>query len=293
MTGFADRIEIAVASAMAAGRDWSRRRRRVVLPAAALALAAALGWAVSAMEIGLQDLRLRPLLLNLLVLTPLAALLNGAGIAVSAWAHGRRLGLGVATGLAATGTLAEVTPAPGALAAHGGALMAVGVRFVATARFLAGRTALFAGLAAGATALSLPAAAPALLSGGGALAVVGVIVIWAGVGAAGAAAVVAQRALSLALQCLRIWCAFAALGVTLEWTEPPLYAAAGVLGSFVFIAPGGLGVSEALAALAAALTAGLPAAAFAATAMNRVLLLAWSAPIAYAAIDASSREPRS
>ena len=259
-------------------RSWAQRRRRLLLTLAAALFLALLVWA--ALTLDLNAVNWRFFLLHLLIFAPLGVALNGAGISIAAWAVGRRLGLGAAIGAAAAGGLAEVTPAPGGLAARAAALYAVGAPPAAIATVLTGGAGVFVGLALAAAGAALDLAgadtgvATALSTVGAFGALLGAALLWRAAGKR-ALAVIAHRVLSLALALVRIWLGFAAVGAAIAWPETPLFAATAIVGALVFIAPAGLGIAEGAAAAIAPFVAAAPAAAVAALAQRRILTYLW------------------
>ncbi len=255
---------------------WSARNRRIILPVAVIVFVAALVWAVR--DAGIRPASLDPtlLLFNALVLTPLTIVLNAAGLMISAWALGLRVSPGTAVRAFAAGVVADLTPVPGSLAAHAGTLLGAGAKPLQTGGLMAGRLVVMLGFALVLAAASLhlrpgvPVAALAWV--GAAISAAGFGALAVGCGLKGALAIALHRAATVVWISVRIWVSFASVGLSLALIDAPVLAAAGIVGSAGFIAPGGLGVSEALGALAAPLIDASPTGTFSAMALNRILM---------------------
>lgn len=284
--------------AVVAARDPSPRTRRVLLAVAAAAFVVGLALSVHHLDVGLQDVSWPPLLLVALVLTPLTILGNAAELKVMA-AYLRTasakpappLGWLESCRIVILATAANLLPIPGAAIVRIQALRIRGASgAAATGMNLAAATGwLGSGLVVAGLAL-LPfagvAAGVALLCGAGGVVATGLLVRWALRGAAAprvraaSVALLAVELLITVLHGVRLLAVLVALQVDLGLLQAlviglsaPLSAAAGVF-------PSGLGLAEGLSALLAPLVA-LPAAAgFAATALNRVVGLAVTAPLA-------------
>ena len=278
-------------------RAWAARRRKPLLVAAAVLFTGLLVWAVRDADLTLEALDWRYLALNAFVLTPATLALNGWGITAIGWALGARVspGLGVAT--AATGTVAELTPAPGGLLARATVLTAAGAPPRPLAQTLTACAGMFIGMSMMAAALSLVArgdlgVAPLII---GAVGLVGMLIglglLIACCAPGGVLVLWAHRLASLMLALCRVWCAFAAVGAPIAWGDAPLFVAAGVIGALVFVVPAGMGVVELVAAGAAPLIGVGAAAAIAATALNRLLGLGLAALVVSLAVERVSRGP--
>lgn len=288
-------VNARIQAGLVRAQTWGRRNRRVVLPVSIVLFTGALAWAITELDLNPSELQLGPFLVNLFLLTPAALLLNGAGISITAWALGKRVGLGAATAAAGIGTIAEFAPAPGGLMARATTLLAAGVPGGTTAWALGGGAALRVGLALSAAAFSLwwlGIQIWLVLGAVGVLLVMaGAVVLYPKCGTAGTAALMGQRLASIILASLRLWCAFSALGATISLFYTPVFAAAAILGTVASIAPGGLGIGELLGAGVAPLLSIAPAAAFAALAQNRLLGFLWSGMVAAIALRNATREP--
>lgn len=265
-------------AALSALRAGIARRRRPLLAAAAALFLAGLAVSAARLELRAADLAPLPALAILLVFAPLTLGAAALSLQLAGRTAGRRLGFRAALAWSAGAQIAELAPLPGGAVMRGAALVRAGAS--------PGRSGAVVALTAALTlALSLVAASlPLLLSGhaagvwllagagAGALAATGAILHQAGAGVA--AASLAVRALGLGLAALRLWLAFRAIGAPLPLVDSALFAAAATLGAASGLAPGGLGISEALGAAAAPLVAAAPAAAFLALALNRLLGLA-------------------
>ena len=265
-------------------RAWSLRHRRVIVPVAAVVFAGALIWAVRDLGLTWADIHIGWLLVAFFGLAPLVVVINGWGIALGAWSFGKALSLRRATVIGAAGIVGELSPAPGVMAAHAGAMLGSGVGVSATAIYMAGRAAFFIGGAICVAALTLGAVPGWIAGGSGAVALGGFAALVRVCGGTQALVVVGQRALTLALQTGRIYVIFQVIGQGIALSSAPLFVASGMVGSIVFFVPAGLGASEALAALVAPLADVVPAAGFAAMALSRLMVLFWSMVVSVAAL---------
>lgn len=89
-------------------------------------------------------------------------------------------------------------------------------------------------------------------------------------------AFLAVRSLRVIAVTLRIQLSFLAIGLIVALLDAALFTGAIALGTVVTVFPAGLGVSESLAALLAIATSVAPGAAFLATALNRLITLAFA-----------------
>jgi hypothetical protein len=243
-----------------------------------LIFAVGLTLAIRNLNVSPSDIAVAPLLVNLTVCTPIAFFLTVWGLQLTARTIGRSVPFGDATRTTAVGIIAELLPIPGGVMARSTALAQAGASPLDILHVLSmnallwfGLIALMAGAAMGLaqqpapaliiTAIGLPAviaslasfmrrATPALLS-----------------------VVLVQRLASLAINVARMLAGFAILRGALAPQEAMLLAAANSLGSFSSALPSGLGVGEALAALAALAIAVPAALAFAVAALNRIFFL--------------------
>lgn len=249
-------------------------------------------WAVAALDLDLAELALWPLLLNLLVLSPLNLILAAVTLQVSAAALQHPIGLGRATNRTAQAVLAELLPLPGGAMVRGAAMVEAGAPAKAAASMV--------------IATALLTLAMILTGAGLALALLGLSLGWAlMIGAAAGtailtalmarrlalrfiAAMLGLRVLTILLSVLRLLASLAALGQAGTAAQALLYTLAATLGASIAIVPGGFGVNEALAAGLAQMIDASPAAAFMAVALNRCLdLVAASALSALAGWRAS------
>ncbi|MEL6792843.1 MAG: hypothetical protein AAFP78_05270, partial [Pseudomonadota bacterium] len=170
--------------------------------------------------------------------------------------------------------IAEVAPAPGGAIVRGAALIEAGVPAARSAAIVAANAVLWIACAVFAAALVVNgpgwATTTALAAGAAGMAL---STLWiARIGSVRIALLsVLLRVVGLPIAAFRMALAFAALSAPIPAMDGFVFAFASIAGSAASIAPAGLGVSEALAALLAPLTEAAPAAAFLAVALNRLV----------------------
>ncbi|MEM9047952.1 MAG: hypothetical protein AAGC92_04470 [Pseudomonadota bacterium] len=261
-------------------RPQTRRRLRVL---GFVVLAIGAGWAFAALDLDLAALSLRPVLLNLLVLSPLNLLLAAMTLQLSAAALQRPMALRLATTRTAQAALAELLPLPGGAMVRGAALVEAGASapaaasmVIATALLTLAMTLTGAGFAL--VVLGLPLGWALMLGAG-----LGLLLVVAGMTRRVAirliAAMVGLRILTITLSIVRLLASLAALGQTGTVVQALLYTVATTLGASVGIVPGGFGLNESLAAGLAQMIDASPAAAFMAVALNRCLDLVAAAAL--------------
>jgi len=263
---------------MTAVKGFASRHRRALFAIALLVFAAGLTLAIRSLDVRPRDLAVTPLLVNFAVCTPIAFFLTVWGLQLTARTIGRSITLGAATRITALGTIAELLPMPGGVMARSTALAQAGASPLDVLHVLSmnallwfGLLALMAGAAMGLAGKPAPAL---VLSAIGLPAVIGSLASFMrratpmllGV-------VVLQRLASLAINVARMLVGFAILRGALAPQEAMVLAAANSLGSFSSVLPSGIGVGEALAALAAVAIAVPAAMAFAVAALNRILFV--------------------
>jgi hypothetical protein len=276
---------------LAAARNPSPRARRVLSALAIALFVGGLAVAIPNLDVSLAELAIGPLLLVAVVLTPLTIVANAAELRVMADATqdpGRRLGWLEAIRVVVLATAANVLPIPGAALVRIQALRTRGASAAAaTGINLAGAGAWIG--------TGLIAAGVALLGVGGWRAVVALAV---GIAACVVAGIVTVRVarpgrwrrsfvmllvvelLATIVHGVRLLAVLAALQVSLGLVESLVIAVSAPLSAAAGIFPSGVGLAEALAALLGPLVGVAAAAALTATALNRVIGLVVTAPLA-------------
>lgn len=278
-----------------AGRVLQRLSRLRRLPpraqAVALVVAAAVlvvGSVVAArsLELTLADLRPAPLLVVALLLVPATVAVNVAELLALARLLAVDLGRREALRVVLVATAASFLPLPGAAVTRVAALTARGARLgTATgANLLAALLWVGVGTAVAAiAALALGAgvALPLGLVAAGALAVglVGTRRL-PGADAGAIGLLVGVEATTVLLHAARLGLVAAGLGEAMSVGQALVTGANGPLAAAAGVVPSGIGLAEGLGAALGATVALAPAAAFAATAANRVLGVIATAPLA-------------
>lgn len=248
-------------------REW----RRPILAIAAAFFLGALVLSIRHLGIGLDDLRLGPLAVLLLLLVPAQSVYSAINIVVMGMAAKAPLRFFPALRVNVYAQLAELLPIPGGAIVRGGALVQAGATAARSAEIVIGFSILWvacATLGAG-IALSGEWFGTALLAIGAIAVLANIVWIGRRFGPGIAALALGLRILGLGLVAARVLACFAAIGVPVETLAGLIFAFANIVGSAASLVPAGLGVSEGLAALLAEPAGVAPAAAFLAAALSR------------------------
>jgi uncharacterized membrane protein YbhN (UPF0104 family) len=256
-----------------------RAVRGPLLIAGAALFLLGLWWSFGQLRLSVADIRPGYFAL-LLLLMPVSLLYSGIGLQIIAWSGGVRMPLGQATGIACHAALAEALPIPGGAIVRSSALVAGGVRLVKSVALVAANAILWIAISAlGAGFAILPysitgALALIALGGAGIFGITGWLMWKAGIRVAAVSLV--HRLAGVLLLALRLFLAFQAIGIALPFVKSFPVTLATIAGSAASVTPAGLGVSEGLAALIANVMQVLPAAAFLAVGMDRLLFIVTS-----------------
>lgn len=257
------------------------RRHRVVYGAIAFALFC-FGFVVSAVTIDLEwrILEVGWLSVNLLIGAPVAIGLNAMSLRVSAGIVDASLTFPVAFRTCCIALCSNLLPIPAgtviqasSLASRGGSVLHSGfVVLLGNAIGLA-----LAVLIVGAILFAAhPSAGIPLLATGMLGVTTGAILIYMRTTSGTTLAFIAVRLLRVIVIVLRIYLSFLAIGLAVAALDAALFAGAVVMGSVFVVFPSGLGISESIAALLALATTVSPGSAFLATALNRLITLAFA-----------------
>lgn len=276
---------------LAAARNPSPRARRVLSLVALALFVGGLAIAVPNLEITLEELALGPLLLVAVVLTPLTIVTNAAELRVMADATqdpGARLGWVEAVRVVVLATAANVLPIPGAALVRIQALRTRGASVAASTGInLAGAGAWIG--------TGLAVAGLALVGIGGWRAVLALLVGVAGCVVAGLvthrvarpgrwrrsfAMLLAVELLATVVHGVRLLVVLAALQASVGLVPSLVIAVSAPLSAAAGIFPSGVGLAEAISALLGPLVGVGAAAALTATALNRIIGLVVTAPLA-------------
>lgn len=277
----ADALPAPVARVVAPFAGHVRRHARLLATLAALLYIGGAAWSFRNLGISPWHLKPLPLLVLAFLLVPLSQSYGATGMVLLARAAGLPMRWGTALRTNSYAQLAEVLPLPGGAIVRAGALVGVGASKRGSALLVTAGAVLWisvATVAAGAVLANRGnAAGLALLAGGTAVtaATTGWLLLrsdWRT-----ALALLAHRTAGLFLTAIRLFLCFSAVGVAMHPAETLPFALAIIAGSASSIAPAGLGVSEAMAALIAGTMATAPAAAFLAVALNRFVGLVMTA----------------
>jgi hypothetical protein len=253
------------------------RLERFRLPLFLAALAFFLGGAAlsaASLDLQSQPIELVPLLLLLVGLVPITLLYGAFGIQLLAASARLSIPIGRAYRVATYATLAEALPVPGGAIVRTGALVGAGAKVGEGTTLVIGTAALWIALAAAGAGVAIvghdQAVGLAVGSAGAAATAMLTVWLWRVAGPRIAGLTVLHRMCGLMLFAVRLWLSFAALSFVVPIGDMLPFAFASIAGSAASIAPAGLGVGEALAALLSDLVAVPAAVAFLAVGLNRI-----------------------
>jgi hypothetical protein len=248
------------------------------LPATILGVALLIGgtfWSLARLDIGWSEVRLLPLVANLVLAQSALLAIAAITLRLSAKAVGTEIGFREALRFVAFATFAEILPLPGGALVRGAALMRSGASLggatsIVTLTAILSLALLVAMSAAALIGLGTPEALPVL-----GLALVGLLASFAVIarraGFALSLAILAIRLFTAAAGAVSIYLALVTLAQPAGILEAALLTVSATLGSAVMVIPAGIGISEGIAAGLATLTNVAPEAAFLAVAIHRAL----------------------
>ena len=210
---------------------------------------------------------------------PFALLMNAQELVLCARGTANGLSIPKALAYSSAATLANVLPIPAGMALRAKALVDTGMGWTQGGVMLLAAGMLWFAMALVSVGLALlPGSVGLTCLAVGTLASI-VITGWiahrislrTGIG------FLVVRAIMLLLIAVRIQLCFLAIGQSISLKESAIFTLAGVVGNGVMIVPSGIGIAEGVGAALADLVGKMPAAAFLALAVNRLLGLAGSA----------------
>lgn len=253
-------------------RRWLARWRGPILIAAMVLFLAGSVWSFLGLGLSLGELDLTALLVLLIPMGLVMIAYSAIALCLLARTAGVRLGLVDAMRATAKAQLAEALPIPGGAIVRTATLVGAGASTKTSAALVISTAVLWialAAMAAGIILLPLHASWLLIAGGGGVVALSLAHLIRLG-GITNALVTLIHRTLGLGLAAVRLWLSFAAVKAAIPLLDTFPYVFAAVAGSASSLAPGGLGVSEALGAMMAQAIYASPTAAFLALAVNRV-----------------------
>jgi len=269
-----DRLARTVRSA----NGWLARNRRLFLVPALAIFVGGTAYCAATLELRLSDLA--PVwLAALIAMVPLSFVYAAVNLKYVAACAGQHIRFAPAFKVSAIAQFSELLPIPGGALVRGNALVQAGIPIGTAAMLVLVSALLWVSTGAIVTGyvIGLGASSGMMLAGAG-LAVLMACAAWFWhfAGPAWALVAIGLRIVGLAITALRIVIAFRALGLEVSPLETVPFAFATILGSASSLAPGGLGISEALAATMAMTVAVSAQAAFLAVGLNRIIGLTFS-----------------
>ena len=276
-------------------RQFTRRHSRVLMTLAGLVFGVAILLSIFALELDWRDLNSKYFAVLVLLLAPIGVALGALNMIVLARSSDVRMSLRDALHYSVFAQISEILPVPGGAIIRGGMLVERGARVGKATTLVLSNAVLSVACAAVGAGLCLGLATfPGAILGvsGGILLFGSMAPLARHAGMQLAFAALGLRIIGLLLVGLRLAVAFLVLGTTVSFTDALPFAFAMILGSASSLAPGGLGISEALAAGMAMLSTVAPAAAILAVALDRVVSFAVSgAAFAATQYAAGNRAP--
>ena len=274
--------------------------QRPLLVLAIAVFVVGIAWSLSRLDLTWSKVSLVALALDLFVGAPLLIALNALGLCISARILAVSISYRTAIAAVSVGALVNVLPVPGGAVARAVVLMQAGASTRASAGVILFQAFLWVGLAFMFASAALLRVQTLTGVGCAAFGMAGIAVslgwlIWRA-GLRLALAALAMRLVALTLLVGRVLLAFMAIGAPISPADAALFALANILVAAAAIAPGAIGMSQALSAGLALLVAIPPEEAFVAMALNQVVSLVMSGGV-FLAISAIMigrvSEPRS
>jgi hypothetical protein len=255
-------------------RSILSENRNLLLFLALLVFVGGALFSVRAIDLDPSDVDITSLLFLALILTPASLIYGALSMMLMAKGAGVAINFPTAWRISCFAQLAEFLPLPGGAIVRGVGMMQHGTNARDAASHVIINALLWIGLSAIAGGLAL-----AIFSTlGWLLCMVGLIcslacLAWLWHQSDGKIATMALllRLVGLLLAGIRIKVSFLAIGVAIPLIAAYPFAFAAILGSASALAPGGLGISETLASAIATMTPTVPAAAFLAVGLNRLV----------------------
>jgi hypothetical protein len=248
-------------------RGW-----RGLLILAVLLFLAGTAWSIQRMHLDWSDLDWEATGLALLLVVP-AIWFNAVELQLCARAAGQSMGAGQALYCSNVATLSNLLPLPASLIVRGGALMQRGASLAVSSQIVLAAGAIWLAMAGGISAVAVLRGPAGAVAGLGGLAAVAFIARWIAKRSSARVAwgFIVVRMTLLGLMIARLYFCFEMIGLAVKPMDVAVYTVASILGSAAGVLPGGLGVSEGIAAALAVLVGAQAAAAFLAVGLNRVL----------------------
>ena len=258
-------------------KKWSAIHRKRLIVVGLTAFIGGLAYSIDSLGLTREQIRIEPLLWNLLLLAPLGAVLISVELILCARACGCRITPIRAISATSVGSIANLLPVPGSMIARGAALVGAGARLRDAGVILIAAGAAWIGVALFATGAALLGIHWAAIPVGivGALVATGAACLIARFGGWRIAlALMGLRIAMVVLQAWRLFLCFAVIVYISGIRESIYFSAAYVTATASAVIPAGLGLTEGISALMALLIATPPASAFTAMALNRLQALA-------------------
>ena len=248
--------------------------RTPIFMVCAIVFAAGLWLSASRIEITLSDVSFGYIALSALVVIPVSMIYGALNFMVMARGAGVSVPFGKSLKISCVAAFAEFLPLPGGAIVRSGALMREGSRAIDAGIHVTINALLWIACSAVVAWVALGLAHPVAIAIGtaGMLGVFGCS-FWLATrsGWRVAFAALGMRIIGLGIAGARIFTAFLAIGLSVGLLDIYPFVFAAILGSAASIAPGGLGISEAVAAALATLSTIPPEAAFIGVALNRII----------------------
>ncbi|MGV3511749.1 MAG: hypothetical protein ACO1OX_07055 [Novosphingobium sp.] len=250
-------------------------------------------WAAQSLDLAERDLSTSAFAMLALVAVPAAVAHNAWSMVELGRAFAVNITVRTALRTAAWSQVVELLPVPGGAVVRTSLLVQNGVRLGRSAELvmlLALMWTSFGLLGAGISLRGYSVAGEGLIATGAAAIFLLTLAIWKRFNTRTATRALTLRLLGMGIVAFRMKYAFATIGIALPISSAFGFAAATIAGNSASIAPGGLGLSEGIAALLATQIEVSAAAAFLAVALSRLVGLALNILIAVALPGPSAGE---
>ena len=274
--------------------------RRIAMIVAAAIFVVGLVLAIRDFPRSISDLRLTPLLLSLLVGVPATMLLLAADFVLQARFAGAKVTFRRALEITLVGNAANMLPLPAGAAVRLAAMKGYGGTFRKGAYSVAAFSALLLGIGLlySGTWLSFgfdPWSGMVLIGAGSATLVAGCVLffLFAAEKSARLLAIgLLIKVLQVLVSAVRIqWC-FEAIGVPATHGQSAVFVVASMIGTLIWIVPGGIGIREVISAALAPMVGLAPSDGFLSATISRVLMLIAGVPIALVIVWLEARQER-
>lgn len=254
-------------------KAFGHRHRKAILLLASVAFLLGLFFAIQQLNLGREDINLRPLLIALFLTQPLLIFLNSLELKLCG--HAARVQMKVLDSVyvSSSATLANILPIPAGLIVRGGALMQRGASLALVSKVLAAAGVMWMAVALTVSGTVISGGISAKLICLAGLILIAILMIYIArlSDIKIAAGFLIIRSLMVALLTIQLNLCFSVLGEIVSLRDSAVYVVSGVAGAVVSIVPSGLGITEFFGATLAKLDGASPSLAYVVLSLNRLI----------------------